>query len=113
MNTCHFDSNWPIRVIEKEPSLAPCNLVHAYTMGGPITRVFLEGLPPDWKTTDITVTSSGTLSDIDARSMGTECLLGAIYAHQIPTDAHQLNHTSNITWCITVSRPINQPQTQS
>lgn len=56
-NRGSFDSNWPIDVVKNEPMLFNCDMQHAYQMGGAITRVFLEGLPSDWKTSDVVVDS--------------------------------------------------------
>ena len=52
-----FDSNWPEHVVSKEPMLVNCDVATAYRLGGPITRVFLGSLPPEWRSDDMAVNS--------------------------------------------------------
>lgn len=43
--------------IKNEPMLFNCNLEHAYLLGGPITRAFLDKVPKDWKTVPLVIDS--------------------------------------------------------
>lgn len=56
----HWDLQLPAYAdeqIKNEPMLFNCDLHHAYEMGGPITRAFLELLPDDWKEGPLVVDS--------------------------------------------------------
>jgi hypothetical protein len=50
-----FKKDWTQSDISSEPMLFNCDREHAYKLGGPITRAFLEDLPMDWQNCPIVI----------------------------------------------------------
>lgn len=52
-----FDTNFSASEIKNEPMLFNCDLEHARTLGGPITRTILESIPSGWKSCPLVIDS--------------------------------------------------------
>lgn len=52
-----FNDNWGKEVISDEPMFYRASCEFAYQHGGPITKAFLDNMPEDWKSIDVTIDS--------------------------------------------------------
>lgn len=52
-----FNANFSQDIIKNEPMLFNCDREAASTLGGPITRAFLDNLPGDWSKSEVVIDS--------------------------------------------------------